>query len=583
MESLIQKLSAIAGAAFTAENLDASYGRVTFSDRPDLAQFQCNGALAAAKAAKQNPRGVAEKILAHLQANEIFAKLEIAGPGFINITLKDEVLSEQVTAIANDARSGAPLLADGETIVLDYGGPNIAKAMHVAHLRSGIIGDTLRRILSFAGYKTLGDVHMGDWGTHLGMLFNDYIKNGLTDFVLNTDLENSDDVQKLFLDMGERYPKASSAAKEDEGLKAEAQAATLKMQNGESPYIEMWRKVREVSVLAMRKNYRALNVEFDLWKGEADVNPLIAPMVADLKAKGFAVEDAGAVVIPVKTNDDAKEYPPLILYKRDGAVMYGTTDLATLLERMELYKPVKVLYIVDQRQHLHFEQLFRAAKLSGIVPNTVELTHAGFGTMNGTDGKPFKTRAGGVMKLEDLIEMGISKAHERLKEAGLDKDILADELNDIAHKVAIAAIKFADLQNNRIADYVFDLDKLTRFEGKTGPYLLYQAVRIKSLLSKAGAFKADGILVDETTRELVLTLAALPQSLENAVRNYTPHVLCDHAYQLAQAFSAFYNKVHILSESDEVKRASLLALCQTVYRQLELTLRLLGIDIPARM
>lgn len=603
MQSLVQKLSYILGEAFAKEGLDASFGRVVFSDRPDLAQFQCNGAMAVAKAAKQNPRTVAEKIVADLRGNDIFEKLEIAGPGFINITLTDHILSEQVTAIANDDRAGAPLFANGETIVLDYGGPNIAKAMHVGHLRAGIIGDTLRRILQFAGYKTLGDIHMGDWGTHLGMLFNDYIKNGLTDFVLNTDLNDPAQVQTLFEDMGERYPKASGAAKEDENLKAEAQAATLKMQNDESPYIDMWRKVRDVSIIAMKKNYQALNVEFDLWKGEADVHHLIPGMVDNLKAKGFAMEDQGAVIVPVKAETDTKEYPPLILYKRDGAVMYGTTDLATLVERMDLYKPTKVIYVVDQRQHLHFEQLFRAAKMSDIVPDAIELTHAGFGTMNGTDGKPFKTRAGGILKLEDLIEMGIAKAHERLKEAELDKDIPADELNDIAHKVAIAAIKFADLQNNRIADYVFDLDRLTKFEGKTGPYLLYQAVRIKSLLNKASfvipaqagilndqkpkdpGLRRDDVMihVNDETRPLVLLLSAFPDALDNAIRNYTPHVLCDHAYKLAQEFSAFYAKVHILSESDDVKKASLITLCNAVYSQVEKTLSLLGITIPKRM
>ena len=583
MQSIIQKLSSIVGQAFESEGLDPAFGRVTFSDRPDLAQFQCNGAMAAAKQAKQNPRAVAEKILTRLEGNEIFEKLEIAGPGFINLTLKDSVLSEHVSAIAADSKSGAVDISKSETVVLDYGGPNIAKAMHVGHLRAAIIGESLKRVFKFAGFKALGDVHMGDWGTHIGMLLNDYIKSGESDFVLNLDLNDPAQVQKLFDDMGERYPRASTAAKEDETLKAEAQAATLKTQNGESPYIDMWKKVREVSVLAMKKNYALLNVEFDLWKGEADVHHLIAPMVADLQKRNFAVEDQGAVVVPVKKNDDSKEYPPLILYKRDGAVMYGTTDLATLVERMELYKPSRVVYVVDQRQHLHFEQVFRAAKMTGIVPETVELTHAGFGTMNGTDGKPFKTRAGGVMKLEDLIEMGIAKAHERLKEAGLDKDIPADELNDIAHKVAIAAIKFADLSNNRIADYVFDLDRLTRFEGKTGPYLLYQAVRIKSLLEKASDVQEMNIIVEETTRPLVLALSAFPEAIEATLRNYTPHVLCDHAYKLAQEFSAFYAKVHILSESDDVKRASLITLCRAVFNQLERTLDLLGIDVPARM
>ncbi len=595
MQSIIQKLSDIVGLAFTAEGLDASFGRVVFSDRPDLAQFQCNGAMAAAKAARQNPRAVAEKIIGHLSVNKIFAKVEIAGPGFINLTLKDDVLSEHVSAIAADGRGGVPVFNGGDTVVLDYGGPNIAKAMHVGHLRSGIIGDTLRRVLSFAGYKTLGDVHMGDWGTHIGMLFNDYMKSNEQGLVLNTDLTDPASVQKLFDDMGERYPRASGAAKENETLRAEALAATVKLQNGDPLFMEMWRKVRAVSVMAMEKNYRALNVEFDLWKGEADVHDLIAPMVEKLKAGHYAVPDDGAIVIPVKKNDDSKEFPPLILVKRDGGFMYGTTDLATLQERMNLYSPSKIIYIVDQRQHLHFEQVFRAAKISGIVPENVELTHAGHGTMNGTDGKPFKTRAGGVLKLEDLIAMGIEKARERLHEAGMDKDVSAEELETIAHQVAIAAIKFADLQNNRIADYVFDLDRLTQFEGKTGPYLLYQAVRIKSLLSKASnppplssplARREVGrgvIVIDDNTRPLALLLSAFPESVDNAARNYTPHVLCDHAYKLAQEFSAFYSKVHILSETDETKRASLIALCRTVYKQLEKTLGLLGIDIPERM
>ncbi len=608
MQSIIQKLSEIVGSAFEAADLDKSFGRVVFSDRPDLAQFQCNGAMAAAKAAKQNPRAVAEKIIDHLQSNELFQKVEIAGPGFINLTLKDEILSQHVSAIAGDARCGVPVFNDGDMVVLDYGGPNIAKAMHVGHLRSGIIGDTLRRVLSFAGYKTLGDIHMGDWGTHMGMLFNDYLKRGEQNLVLDTNLSDPASVQKLFDDMGERYPRASGAAKEDEGLRAEALEVTVKLQSGDKLLMEMWHKVREVSVMAMRKNYKALNVEFDLWKGEADVHDRIAPMVEKLKAGHYAVPSDGAIVIQVKKNDDTKEFPPLILVKRDGGFMYGTTDLATLQERMDLYSPAKIIYVVDQRQHLHFEQVFRAAKIGGIVPENVELTHAGHGTMNGTDGKPFKTRAGGVLKLEDLIEMGLQKARERLREAGMDKDLSAEELETIAHKVAIAAIKFADLQNNRIADYVFDLDRLTQFEGKTGPYLLYQAVRIKSLLSKAstpspnplpqgeralsdsspspsmGEGRGEGsIQIDDTTRPLALLLSAFPESVDNAVRNYTPHVLCDHAYKLAQEFSAFYAKVHILSESDEVKRASLIALCQAVHEQLERNLQLLGIDIPERM
>lgn len=586
MYSLSRKLSEIVGQAFAAEGLDASFGLTRVSDRPDLAQFQCNGAMAAAKAAKQNPRQVADAVVGRLKADPVFAKLEIAGPGFINLTVTDEFLAGHIAALVADERCGVGELAQGETVVLDYGGPNIAKPMHVGHLRAAIIGDALRRIMKFAGYHTLGDVHMGDWGTHLGTLFMDYIRHDQADFILNTDLNNPDAVQKLFIDMGERYPRASAACKENEALLAEAQAATVKMQNRETPFYDMWKVVSAASIQGMKRNYLSLNVEFDLWKGEADVHDLIAPMVKRLQDQGYAIDDQGAVIVPVKRNDDTKEYPPLILYKRDGAVMYGTTDMATLVERMDLYKPSKVIYVVDQRQHLHFEQVFRAAKLTGIVPEAVELTHAGFGTMNGTDGKPFKTRAGGVMKLEDLIAMANEKATQRLSEAEIGKDFSAAEIADIAYKVGLAAIKFSDLQNNRVADYVFDLDRMTSFEGKTGPYLLYQAVRIKSLLDKSGvdvATLGHAVTITDKDRPLWLLLSELSGVIEAAARNYTPHVLCDHAFKLAQEFSSFYGTTHILSETDDVKKKSWLLLAASVHRQLKLLLELLGMLVPQRM
>ncbi len=341
------------------------------------------------------------------------------------------------------------------------------------------------RLLKSVGFNALGDVHMGDWGTHMGMLMMDYIRTGQENVVMNCDLSDADAVQALFDDMAERYPKASGAAKEDETLMGEARAATVKLQNGEEPFASMWQKIRDVSVSAMERNYGALNVHFDLWKGEADVHKLIAPMADMLKEKSFAVEDDGAWIIPVEQNDDKKKYPPLISYKRDGAVMYGTTDMATIVERVQIYDPARIIYIVDQRQSLHFEQLFRAVRLSDIVHPQTELTFAGVGTMNGTDGKPFKTRAGGVMRLADMIDLARNKAMERLNEADLARDMLDQDRQQIAEKVGVAALKFADLQNQRHTDYVFDLDRMTNFEGKTGPYILYQAVRIKSLLRKA--------------------------------------------------------------------------------------------------
>lgn len=586
MTSLLTELSAIVGQAFADEGLDASFGKVIVSDRPDLAQFQSNGAMAAAKAAKKNPRQVAEAVIARLSAHPAFEKLDIAGPGFINIVVKDAFLSQSLSALAKDPRAGAEMAAKRETIVLDYGGPNIAKPMHVGHLRSGIIGDSIRRILTYAGHKVIGDIHMGDWGTHLGTLFMDYISRGEEDVLMKADLNDPQSVEALFDDMSERYPRGSAAAKEDEALKEKVLAATLKMQNKEAPYYDMWRMVRDASVLAMKKNYGALNVHFDVWKGESDVHDLIAPMVEDLKKRGFAVEDNGAIVVPVKKNDDTKEYPPLILYKRDGAVMYGTTDLATILERMQLYNPSRIVYVVDKRQHLHFEQLFRASILSGLTSDAVELTHIGFGTMNGTDGKPFKTRAGGVMRLRDLIDMGFEKAQQRLSEVALDKDITDQERADIAEKVSVAAIKFADLQNAATADYVFDLERMTSFEGKTGPYILYQAVRIQSLLNKAeqqGFATTGNIHIQDGDRDLALMAGQMGSIVDLAIKQYAPHVLCDYAFRLAQAFSSFYGNVHILSEADAAVRTSRLALCQLVANQLKILTDLLGIAIPARM
>ena len=584
MQSLTRKLSDIVGAVFEAQGFEFAQGAVRVADRPDLAQFQCNGAMASAKKAGKNPREVAQTIVATLSSMTAFSKIDIAGPGFINLSITDAFLKEHLAEVAQDARGGVPDYGQGATALLDYGGPNIAKAMHVGHLRAAIIGDSVRRIMGFAGYKTLGDVHMGDWGTHMGMLIDDYMTRNETCVVMDTSLSDDASVTALMNDMAERYPRAAGAAKENPDLMARAQATTVKLQNHEEPYYSIWQKIRDVSVLGMKANYDLLGVHFDLWKGEADVHDYIAPMVDDLRAKGFAVESDGAWVIPVARNDDKKEVPPLILYKRDGAVMYGTTDMATLVERMKLYAPQKIVYIVDQRQSLHFEQVFRAVRAGGIVPDAVELTHAGFGTMNGTDGKPFKTRAGGVMRLDDLLTMAIEKARVRMDEAEIAKDMPEGERDDIAHKVAIAAVKFADLQNQRQADYIFDIDRLTSFEGKTGPYLLYQAVRIQSLLKKADYQDTNAPLVlQDVDRTLALLLTDMPDAIEAAMKNYAPHYLCDYAYRLAQGFSSFYGNCHILSEEDAALRQSRLSLCAQTHKALTTVLALLGISVPAKM
>lgn len=586
MTSLVQNLSVVVGNAFVAEGLPPECGIVRVSDRPDLAQFQCNGAMAAAKQAKKNPRAVAEAVAGRLQGNPAFSQIEIAGPGFINLSVTDEYLTAYLAGIATDKRCGVEPLVNGDVAVLDYGGPNIAKAMHVGHLRASIIGDTLRRIMAFGGFKTLGDVHMGDWGTQIGMVISEMALRH-PEWPYFDAVNTGPYPEHSPFDMAELeavYPAAAKICKEDESRMEQARQATVDLQNGRPGYRALWKHIVDVSVESMKVNFDSLNVHFDLWNGESSVHDLIAPMAEDLKKKGFAVIDDGALVVPVKKNDDQKEVPPLILYKRDGAVMYGTTDLATIVERMSLHNPSRIIYVVDQRQNLHFEQVFRAARLSGIAPADVELTFAGFGTMNGPDGKPFKTREGGILRLEELIAMGQEKAMARLDEADLAKEASPEERQKIARMVGIAAIKFADLQNQRQADYIFDLDRLTSFEGKTGPYILYQAVRAKSLLRKAGDITdQSSFILHDGDRKLALLLTELPEVFASSLRNYAPHVLCDYAYRLAQEFSSFYGNCHILSESDEALKQSRLQLCQMALTQLTLLMGLMGIEVPERM
>lgn len=594
MSSLAAFLSAIVAQVFLDLGFSKDYGTVRVSDRPDLAQFQCNGALAVAKLAGKNPRVIAQQIVDNLSERIEFSHIEVAGPGFININITDSFLSEFLTRVMPELHLQTQPENDGaenfnkNNVVLDYGGPNIAKPMHVGHLRSAIIGDTLRRILLAAGYNVISDVHLGDWGTHMGTLIADYLRNKEQDIVfLHKNANNSEDVTVLMADMSERYPKAAQAAKIDASLMQEAHEATVRLQNQEEPYYEIWSIIRAVSIAGMKKNYDLLGLgEFTYWYGESDAHKYIAPMVEELKVKRLAKESDGALIIEVAQEDDKKEIPPLILYKRDGAVMYGTTDLATIVQRVRDFNPLKIIYVVDQRQSLHFEQVFRAARIAQIIPFDVELSHAGFGTMNGTDGKPFKTRAGGVMRLEDLIGLALEKAKQRLTEAKLAEDMSFAEREIVARKVAIAAIRFADLQNNRVADYIFDIDRMISFEGKTGPYLLYQVVRIRSLLRKASdmgyAYQGD-IEVGILERALVLLLCEFPDHFSVAVKSYAPHVLCDYAYKLAQEFSSFYSNCHFLSESDERVRTSRLALCSLTLQQLTWLLSLLGLDAPERM
>ncbi len=587
MTSLAAELSAIASAAFAAEGLPAKFGQVQASDRPDLAQFQCNGALAAAKEVRANPRQIAQKVADRLKADPLFAKVEIAGPGFINLDVTDSALAERAGAMIGDERLGAPEAGRGKTLVIDFGGPNVAKPMHVGHLRSAIIGDCLQRLFRANAWTVVSDVHLGDWGLQMGQLISEIGRRGVAPVYFDADFKGPypEDSPVTMEDLEEIYPAAAAACKADPARLEEARRATAELQAGRPGYAALWRHFVKVSERGLTREYSSLGIAFDLWNGEASVDPLIPPMVDDLKRRGLAVESEGALVVEVAEPDDKKEMPPLLLLKSDGAVLYGTTDLATIVDRVRNYDPDLVLYVVDQRQHGHFEQVFRAARKAQLNGRAL-LEHAGFGTMNGADGKPFKTRAGGVMKLYDLIAMTTDEAQKRLAEAGIAGDYPEEERNDIARKVGIAALKFADLSNYRLTDYIFDLARFTRFEGKTGPYLQYAAVRTQSILRKAedeGFAAAAPVVRSPEERALVLQLLGLPGAMEAAEDKRAPNILCEYAFELAQSFSRFYAEHHILSEPDTGLRAARLGLCRLTVDTLAKVLGLLGIEIPQRM
>jgi arginyl-tRNA synthetase len=586
MTDLAAALGRALSSAFEACGLAGEYGRVAASDRPDLADFQCNGALAAAKAAKRNPREIATAVVEKLAGDPMLAQVEIAGPGFINLKVAAGALADRANAIAVDPRAGAGEVAAQRRIIVDYGGPNVAKELHVGHLRSSIIGESMKRIYRFRGDEVVGDAHFGDWGFQMGLLI---VATGDEDprwrAIAETDVADDAALDDLGLDVLERlYPMAAGRAKEDTDYRDRARRATAELQAGRPGYLRLWRHFTSVTRVALERDFHTLGVDFDLWKGESDVQPLIEPMVAELKAKGLLEPDQGAQIVRVARQGDKRELPPLLVVSSEGSAMYGTTDLATIVDRAA-FGPNLMLYCVDQRQADHFEQVFRAAYLAGYAAEG-SLEHVGFGTMNGTDGKPFKTRAGGVLKLRDLIDMVLEKARERLHEAGLGADLTSEAFEETARKVAVAALKFADLQNYRGTSYVFDLDRFSSFEGKTGPYLLYQAVRIKSLLRKAveeGAAEGDIVVGEAAERDLVLLLDGFDHAAREAYDKKAPNFIADHAYRLAQAFSRFYAACPVLAAPDAATRGSRLALAATSLRQLEVALDLLGIETPERM
>ncbi|KQY79698.1 MULTISPECIES: arginine--tRNA ligase [unclassified Brevundimonas] len=600
MTDLRTVLGEAVGAAFAAEGVDPSLGRVTTSDRPDLADFQSNGALAAARALKANPRELAARVAERLAGDPRLSSVEVAGPGFINLKLADSALSARAAEVAADAgHSGASTVATARKVIIDFGGPNVAKPMHVGHLRSSIIGESLKRIFRFRGDTVWGDAHFGDWGFQMGLLIVAVGDEGKADgFLAEGDGPFPAQSPVSLEDLERLYPAAAAMAKEDAGFRDRARKATAELQGGRPGYRALWAHFVAVSRTALEREFGALGVTFDLWNGESDADPVMAEMIAHLEKTGLLVEDDGARVVHVarpgetrkrKLADgsviEAPSPPPLLVISSEGSAMYGTTDLATILDRRKAIDPDLILYVVDERQSEHFEQVFRAAYLAGYAAEG-SLDHLGFGTMNGQDGKPFKTRAGGVLKLHDLITMAVEKARDRLHEAHLGEDLTEAEFEATAHKVAVAALKFADLSNSRTTSYVFDLDRFMSFEGKTGPYLLYQAVRIKSLLRKAaeqGATPGPIVIAEPAERDLALTLDAFSQAVAEAYEKRMPHVVAEHAYRLAQSFSKFYAACPVLIAPDEATRGSRLALSKAALDQLETALRLLGIETPERM
>ena len=553
MKNLIDLLTTEVKSAFSACDLPEELGMVTVSNRPDLCEFQCNGAMAAAKREKKNPMDIASLVAEKLKDSSYFSSVEAVKPGFLNLNVSDGLLVKCLSEM-DKADNCAVSAEEKKKIMIDYGGPNVAKPLHIGHLRSAIIGESIKRLGRFLGHEVIGDIHLGDWGLQMGLIIAE---------LKERNKEFPDSISEL----EEIYPFASEKSKEDEAFREKAMSETFKLQHGDEQNLKVWKKIMELSVADLKKNYERLNVEFDLWKGESDADPYIAPMVERLKNEGYAHESQGALVVDVSEESDSKEVPPCMILKSDGASLYTTTDLATLVEREEDYSPDQIIYVVDKRQQLHFTQVFRAAKKTGIVPEKTALDFLGFGTMNGRDGKPFKTREGGVMRLEVLINDVTEEMYKKMKDnEGIS--LSEEEIRDTAESVALSAIKYGDLSNQAVKDYIFDIDKFTSFEGNTGPYILYTMVRIKSILRKyREKFGEKDISTFELrapeSREekaLMLTLAGFGVMVTSAFREIAPHRVCAYIYELSNEFNRFYHGTRILSESDEEKRNGWIAL-----------------------
>ena len=586
--SLLSHLSDMVGSAFADLGLDPALGEVVPSHRPELAQFQCNGAMAAAQASGRSPREIADSVVAIIGKHGELTNPTVAGPGFVNFDVTNEAISRFASESASDPYLGYPVTASPEHVVVDYGGPNVAKAMHVGHLRATIIGDSLARLFSFAGHKVIRDPHFGDWGFQMGLLIAAIAEEQPALPYFDPTAAGYPDTSPVTLDDLQRiYPEAAARGRSDEAFADRAREATVRLQQGDPGYLSLWRHMKAVSEESQRTDFAALGVEFDLWYGESDVSHRLGPLTESLKESGVAEESQGALVVRVGREDDNRDLPPLILETQVGGFLYSTTDLATIAMRFEDLHADLLLYVVDKRQADHFVQLFRAAEQAGIVPASARMEHIWFGTMNGPDGKPFKTREGGVVRLSDVIQLLTDAARRRLDEAHLAENYPAEERDRIAALVGVAALKFGDLINNRASDYIFDLDRFSSFEGKTGPYLQYAAVRIKSILRRAEEVGLEpGLLMApavDVERDLVLDLLRFPEIIQRAIDLRAPNQLADFAYGVAGRFNRFYDSCHILSEPDPARQGSWLALSAWALDVLDRLLDLLGIEIPERM
>lgn len=593
MKKFLDMLTEEMQRAFAEAGYDESLGRVTDSNRPDLCEYQCNGAMAGAKQYRKSPLMIAGDVAAKLADSKVFAEAVAVAPGFLNLKVSEAFLLDYVRGMRADAKYGLDMPEKPRKIIIDYGGPNVAKALHVGHLRSAIIGESIKRITRFAGHEIIGDIHLGDWGQPMGLIIHElqlrypdlpYFDDSYTD---EYPAEAPFDIAEL----EEIYPTASARAKEDPEYKEKAMEATFRLQNGARGYRALWNHIIRVSVPDLKKNYERLNVEFDLWNGESTVYDRIPDMVKAMKEGGYAYISDGALVVDVKEETDTKEIPPCMILKSDGAALYNTTDLATIQMRMEEYHPDRIIYLADKRQELYFEQIFRCARRTKLVEPETELVHIGFGTMNGQDGKPYKTRQGGVPRLEDLIEEINREMLRKIRENGETKGyhVSEDEALETAEIVGLAAIKYGDLSNQPSKDYIFDVDRFTSFEGDTGPYILYTVVRIKSILSKyreqGGALKDAAFLPaqNEYEKALVMELVKCNATVEAAYGESAPNRICAYVYDIANAFNRFYHETPILTESDETRKAGWIALLTLTRDILEDCIDMLGFSAPERM